>query len=45
MQACFSNGKFCLFQGLHRLEKFDVAVYDGSWTEWGAQADTPVEVS
>lgn len=32
-----------LFQGLHRLGKSDVAVYDGSWTEWGAQSNTPVD--
>ena len=27
--------------GLHRLGKDDVALYDGSWSEWGADADTP----
>ncbi|MBI1198137.1 MAG: 3-mercaptopyruvate sulfurtransferase [Phenylobacterium sp.] len=27
---------------LARLGRFDVAVYDGSWTEWGGRADTEV---
>jgi thiosulfate/3-mercaptopyruvate sulfurtransferase len=27
---------------LARLGRFDVAVYDGSWTEWGGARDTPV---
>jgi thiosulfate/3-mercaptopyruvate sulfurtransferase len=28
--------------GLARLGRDDVGVYDGSWSEWGARADTPV---
>ena len=29
--------------GLHQLGREDVAVYDGSWSEWGARDDTPIE--
>jgi len=29
--------------GLHLLGRSDVAVYDGSWTEWGGRDDTPIE--
>lgn len=28
--------------GLARLGRWDVPVYDGSWTEWGGRTDTPV---
>ena len=29
--------------GLHLIGQDDVAVYDGSWSEWGMREDTPVE--
>ncbi len=29
--------------GLHLLGHRDYAVYDGSWSEWGGRADTPLE--
>lgn len=29
--------------GLHRLGVSDVALYDGSWTEWGGRHDLPLE--
>jgi thiosulfate/3-mercaptopyruvate sulfurtransferase len=29
--------------GLYAAGRSDVAVYDGSWTEWAGRADTPIE--
>ena len=29
--------------GLYAAGRPDVAVYDGSWTEWGGRADTPID--
>lgn len=31
-----------LLQGLHRIGKPDVPVYDGSWTEWATQPDATI---
>eukprot|EP00276_Gloeochaete_wittrockiana_P009252 CAMPEP_0184650870 /NCGR_PEP_ID=MMETSP0308-20130426/8440_1 /TAXON_ID=38269 /ORGANISM="Gloeochaete witrockiana, Strain SAG 46.84" /LENGTH=281 /DNA_ID=CAMNT_0027084701 /DNA_START=153 /DNA_END=998 /DNA_ORIENTATION=- len=33
-----------LFLALDLIGKKDVAVYDGSWTEWGSSPDTPKEL-
>jgi thiosulfate/3-mercaptopyruvate sulfurtransferase len=41
--SCGSGVTACnLALGLFLLGKEDVAVYDGSWTEWGSLDDTPI---
>ena len=41
--TCGSGLSACVLAlALARLGRDDAAVYDGSWTEWGGQADTPV---
>lgn len=42
--SCGSGVTACVLAfGLHLLGHRDVAVYDGSWAEWGLPGDTPVE--
>lgn len=42
--SCGSGVSACaLALGLHLVGAKQVAVYDGSWTEWGGRSDTPVE--
>ncbi len=41
--SCGSGITACVLAlGLARIGREDVAVYDGSWTEWGGRDDTPV---
>jgi thiosulfate/3-mercaptopyruvate sulfurtransferase len=42
--SCGSGVTACnLALALYLIGKRDVAVYDGSWTEWGGRDDTPIE--
>jgi thiosulfate/3-mercaptopyruvate sulfurtransferase len=43
--TCGSGMTACVLAlGLELIGKHDVALYDGSWTEWGADAETPKEL-
>jgi thiosulfate/3-mercaptopyruvate sulfurtransferase len=42
--TCGSGVSACVLAlGLHVIGRPDVAVYDGSWSEWGERHDVPVE--
>jgi thiosulfate/3-mercaptopyruvate sulfurtransferase len=43
--TCGSATSACsVVLGLDLLGHREVAVYDGSWTEWGGRDDTPIEL-
>lgn len=42
--SCGSGVTACVLAlGCHLLGKSDVAIYDGSWSEWGGRSDTPID--
>lgn len=42
--TCGSGVTACtLALGLYLIGRDDVAIYDGSWSEWGSRQDTPIE--
>ncbi|MGH6952633.1 MAG: 3-mercaptopyruvate sulfurtransferase [Alphaproteobacteria bacterium] len=42
--SCGSGVTACVLAlGLHLIGHERAAIYDGSWTEWGGRADTPIE--
>ena len=42
--SCGTGVTACVLSfALYLIGKEDVAVYDGSWTEWGGHRDTPIE--
>ena len=46
VNTCGSGVSACILTlGMHLLGHRQVAVYDGSWTEWGGRADLPADVA